>query len=71
MLFVLQESSNCVRFYGSSVLIVYCAEAADKGEVELLKVKMVDFQKAQIDKDHGESDKDSERGVGNLIKELK
>ena len=31
MLGVLGQSSNSVRFYGSSVLVIYCAEAADKG----------------------------------------
>ena len=43
ILSVLKLCSQSVRLYGSSLLIIYCAEAADKGEKILVKVKLVDF----------------------------
>ena len=40
---VLEASSQGVRLYGASALVMYCAESADTGGDLKVKVRLVDF----------------------------
>ena len=40
---VLESSSQEVRLFGASALVMYCAESADSGQDLKVKVRLVDF----------------------------
>ena len=40
---VLESSSQGVRLFGASALVMYCAESADSGQDVKVKVRLVDF----------------------------
>ena len=69
-----------MRFYGSSVLLVYCADslarAREAQDASLLQLncKLIDFQKTVFlkvgDEGANEIDEDCVKGLSNLIKEI-